>query len=200
MLADRIKVSIPASKVKLAKELAVARNRKEKRFGAMTYAGKRGSLQAHLLGILPEMAAAHYYGVSVDDRIFEDHGDDGRDLILPVTGVTQLKATTYWSEPWLRAEVEHDHDGIDSYMLAYVDLEDFENVWLIGWLTRAEVISKPRRQLVDGGPLNYVASESELRPVPRPARHLLVDFATAARSGDLRRTKELMLLIESRMT
>jgi hypothetical protein len=165
----------------------------------MTYAGKRGSLQAHLLGILPEMAAAHYYGVNVDERIFEDHGDDGRDLILPVTGVTQIKATTYWSEPWLRAEIEHDHEGIDSYMLAYVDLENIENVWLIGWLPRAEVITKPRKQLVEAGPLNYVAHESELRPIPKPARRLLLEFASAARSGDLSRTSELMSLIEARM-
>jgi len=159
---QRVKIVLSQVKADDAVALAKARNEKQERFGAMTYGDRRGSLEAHLLGILPEMAAAEHFGVDLDRRIFYGHGDDGEDLVLPQYGVTQLKATTFWSDPWLRAEVEHDHDWIQTYMLAYVDAKNVRNVWLVGWLPRWEVIAKPTGRLVEGGPLNYLAKESEL--------------------------------------
>lgn len=162
---QRIKIELPEELTKKILATALSRNGKEKRFGGMNYGKVRGSLQAHLIGMTAEVAVAHYFNVEFDERIFHNRGDDGKDLTLPNYGVTQVKSTTYWSDPWLRAEIEHDKDYIDTYLLVYVDKEDLSCVWMIGWLPRAEVIKKPQKRLVDDGPLNYVASCEELYPV-----------------------------------
>jgi hypothetical protein len=162
----RVKVEIPKELTEKIKQIAGDRNKKEKRFGGMNYGDVRGSLQAHVIGMTAEAAVAQYFGVDVDERIFHNKGDDGKDLILPDPfRVTQVKSTTYWSEPWLRAEIEHDKEYIDTYMLVYVDKEDLSCVWIVGWLPRSEVIKLPKKQLVKGGPMNYVAAEKELMPV-----------------------------------
>jgi hypothetical protein len=162
---ERIKINMPPELVEKINRLAGARNKKEKRFGGMNYGNVRGSLQAHVIGMTAEAAVAHHFGADVDERIFHNKGDDGRDLELPTYGVTQVKSTTYWSDPWLRAEIEHDKDYIQTYLLVYVDKEDLSCVWMIGWLPRTEVVTKPKKQLVEHGPWNYVVPEKELHPV-----------------------------------
>lgn len=197
----RIKITLPSEKVEKAYSLAVKRNQKETRFGGMTYGGKRGSLEAHLLGILPEMAVAHYFDVNVDERIFSDCGDDGEDLVLPFYGTTQVKATTYWNDPLLRAEVEHDHAGIDSYLLTFVDkrLIKPEEVWIIGWLPRSEVIKSPKNKLLKNGPLNYIVSETELRPVVQDNKELILSLVESIRLKEVNKAQVFMKEILSRM-
>lgn len=158
---NRLKIETTKEQRQRAESIAYARNKKEQKFGAMTYGGKRSGIEAHLLGVIVELVVAEYFGVDVDTRVFNNSGDDGTDLVLPNYGRTQIKGTTYWTKPWLRAEVEHDHVGIDTYFLAYVN-PDISEVWLIGWLPRSEVILKPKKTLVDDGPLNYIAKETEL--------------------------------------
>ena len=172
-MEDQIRIVLPRDKVAEVKQLASQRNRKEEKFGAMTYGGERGSCEAHLIGLFAEMAAAVYFGVNVDSRIFEDHGDDGEDLVLPGYGVTQIKASTY-DPPWLRAEVQHDHPGIETYMVAIVKREQVHSTYegdvevvLSGWLPREKVITKKPK--VIRGPLSYVWEERELYPIERVA-------------------------------
>jgi len=130
------------------KKIAELINKKEKRFGAMTYSGgkiTRQSLEAHVIGMVAELAVAHYF--DIDRRIFEDHGDDGQDLFLPHYGITQVKSTTYWKDPWLRAEVKHDHEEIQTYMLACVNPHNYNRIELIGQLPRNEVIKLPKKKM-----------------------------------------------------
>lgn len=198
----RIKIDMPPELVEKITSLAGARNKKEKRFGGMNYGNVRGSLQAHVIGMTAEAAVAHYFGVDVDERIFHNKGDDGKDLVIPGFGVTQVKSTTYWSEPWLRAELEHDKDYIETYLLVYVDKEDLSCVWMIGWLPRHVVVTLPKKRLVDRGPLNYVAAEKDLCPVPakaEPAKDLLLRYTKAMFRKDAE-AKELFNKVLERMT
>lgn len=171
---DFISIVLPRDKVAEVKQLASQRNRKEETFGARTYDGVCESYEAHLMGAFGEMAAAIHFGVDVDRRIFDEHGDDGEDLLLPVYGVTQIKATSYHLYPWLRAEVCHDRPSIQTYMAAAVEkryvhpeYEGDVEVKLIGWLPREKVIT--RRPEVIRGPLSYVWKDWELNPIERVA-------------------------------
>lgn len=185
---DGIKVRLPKRRIAELKQIAQQRNQKQRRFGAMTYGGgriTRGSLEAHLIGMVAEVASAYYYGVDVDRRIFHNHGDDGEDLTLPLYGTTQVKSTTYWSDPWLRAEMEHDHEGIQTYMLVCVDTDDYTNVRLVGQMPREEVIQLPQKRCKIGGPYNYVGSMADLHPLYRPSKSLvMIEFAQAIRENN----------------
>lgn len=202
--SNRIKVKIPQDILEQIVQIAKDRNKKQAKFGAMTYEGgrkQRASLEAHVIGMVAETAAAIHFGGEIDKRIFENHGDDGRDLNLPKYGVTQVKATTYWTDPWLRAEVEHDKDYLDTYMLAYVDENNYRAAWLVGWLPRSEVIKLPQEKCKSNGPLNYVCKEIGLRdfdppsPPITPKRELLRSFIKSIldKSSDCKRLYDEVL-------
>ena len=140
-------------------ELAKKRNAKESKFGAMTYGNKRGGLEAHLIGIIPEIAVARILGVNVDERIFDNHGDDGVDLVSEV-GKIGVKTTTYGNDPFLRVELEHFADSIDFYILCYYEPQkDKLKVEIIGWASKDEVSKAPQRRFLRNGPMNYVLTE-----------------------------------------
>lgn len=159
----RIKVTLTEPQYQQAVQLAQARNKKERRFGAMTYGEVRGSLEAHVIGIVPEMAVNILGGGEIDARIFESHGDEGIDTKLPELGLCGIKTTTYGDDPYLRVEIEHFRDDIDSYILCYYDPKQPRDVWVVGWATKDEVKRGRQKCFVRGGPLNYVLFERDLR-------------------------------------
>lgn len=166
----RIRVDIPIGKVKRAVEFAKKRNGKENKFGAMTYGGKLSGIKAHVIGILAEEAVAQYFGKSIDTEVFDSHGDDGVDLpSVPGYGSVGVKSTTYGDDPYMRVEIEHFSDRVDSYVLVYVnpDLTKLE-VFLIGWAKKEEVSKAVQKRFSIGksgrfGPMNYVLEEHQLR-------------------------------------
>jgi hypothetical protein len=150
------------------RELALKRNRKEKKFGACTYGGKQGSSMAHFIGLVGEYAVAKSVGTQVDERIFEDHGDDGIDI---EDGKWGVKTTTYIHDPYLRVEVHHFSEDIYGYILcAYkpnVNIRKLNvvgrKVNIVGWASREEVRSANKRVLRSGGPLNYILKDHQLK-------------------------------------
>lgn len=159
----RVKIVLSDEQFEYANNLADARNRKECRFGAMTYGGVRGSKQAHLIGIIPEIAVCIVGGGEVDARIFDSHGDEGIDANLSELGKIGIKTTTYGDDPYLRVEMEHFRDDIDAYVLCCYNEHRPKEVWIIGWATKDEVKQGQQRQFVHGGPVNYVLCEKDLR-------------------------------------
>jgi hypothetical protein len=163
LIYRRVNVALEKKELEYAYTLAKARNGKEKRFGAMTYGGVRNGIEAHLLGIVPEIAIAKYFNVSVDSRIFSFHGDDGIDLSSTPLGRIGVKSTSYTEEPYLRVEIEHFNPQIDTYVLCAYTIKMFDHVSVIGWATRDEVKTAKKIRFIKTGPLNYVLYEPELR-------------------------------------
>ncbi len=143
------------------KDLAKNRNKKEKKFGACTYGRKQGSCMAHFIGIVGEYAVAKSLNTTVDERIFEDHGDDGIDLDSGKWGV---KTTTYLNDPYLRVEVHHFNEGINGYVLcAYKPEVNLRRVDIVGWASKDEVKTSEKAVLRHGGPLNYILKKHQLK-------------------------------------
>ena len=140
--------------------LVKGRNQKEAKFGAMTYDNRRGGAEAHLIGLFGEMGVAKLLGLPVDERIFEDSGDDGVDLF----GDKKLgvKCTTYLNEPYLRVEIEHHNRELDGYVLCAMNKQKAHEIHVIGWATVPMVEAAVQKQFVPNGPNNYVLYEHEL--------------------------------------
>jgi len=153
-------VTLKNSELKYLLDLTKKRNAKKARFGAMTYGGKQGSGMAHFIGLVGEYAVAKSIGAEVDTRIFEDHGDDGIDLLEEKWGV---KTTTYLNDPYLRVEVHHFNEEIKGYVLcAYNPRQDLRRVEIVGWALREEVRKAKQATLRRGGPLNYIMKKEQL--------------------------------------
>lgn len=134
--------------------IARARNTKESVFGAMTYRGVRGSLEAHVLGIVPEAAVAMILGLRVDRTVRSERGDDGYNLDSP-EGRVSVKTTTYTCDPWLRVEEDQLHEADRFVCCAY---GGGLSVDVVGWASR-EMLDSPEAKsgrLVTGGPLNRI--------------------------------------------
>jgi hypothetical protein len=161
----RVKISLTQEEYDFSASIAKQRGAKESRFGAMTYGNKRGGIEAHMLGVIPEMAVAKLLGCEIDTEVFDSHGDNGIDLQSKRHGKIGVKNTTYKNDPFLRVEAEHFHDNIDIYILCSYDMNPHNVVNLIGYAKKEEVIEAEKRVFVDGGPLNYVLEEQDLHPI-----------------------------------
>lgn len=159
----RIKVKLPKKLKDEALALAQERNKKEKRFGGKTYNDTMTAQNSHNLGIVGEAITAFHLGVPIDSRIFHNKGDDGVDLVHPTLGNIAVKTTTYWDDPYLRAEVKRDFEIIDTYILCYVD-PTLDETWIIGYITRDELHRvATKRKLGRFLPENYICKEQDLK-------------------------------------
>lgn len=164
----RTNVILPKDKIREAYLIAKKRNQKEAKYGAMTYGGVRGGFEAHLVGMLGEMAVAHHFGLDVDKVIYDDHGDDGIDLAVAGFGLSQVKTTTYWQKPFLRVELEHYREDVKSYFLCalwFPDIPTTRTVEIVGWAPQELVAAQEPRRLGPQLPLNYILEEQELQPL-----------------------------------
>jgi hypothetical protein len=159
----RIKIKLPKKLKDEALALAQERNKKEKRFGGKTYNDTMTAQNSHNLGIIGEAIAAYYLEVPIDSRIFHNKGDDGVDLVHPTLGNIAVKTTTYWDDPYLRAEVKRDFEIIDTYILCYVN-PNLDETWIIGYISRDELHKNAKvRKLGKFLPLNYILGEDKLQ-------------------------------------
>lgn len=162
---DIIKIKITKKLRTEAETLGKARNEKSKRFGQRLYSEtskiKSGN-ETHYLGVIAELTVAKYFSIEMNKEIYDSHGDCGHDLIIPGLGKTELKTTTYVNDPFLRAELKKDHEGIDNYLLVAVD-DDY--AYIIGYIPRSELILLKPRKLLKFGPVNYIATTKELYPI-----------------------------------
>lgn len=164
----RIKVKLKPQEIEYIKGLSEQRNAKEKRFGAKTYNNKLTGQGAHLIGLAAEFAVSQLFNLKLDDAIYHNRGDSGVDLKISFDNKTMgiaVKATTYRDEPFLRAEVKHNNDKIDIYILCYVNKDDVSEVELVGWQYRTIVEKAKIRKFSQFGPQNYVLKETELRSI-----------------------------------
>lgn len=123
--------------------------------------GSQGRFDAHLTGVLGEVAVAKAVGSEFDDRIYV-RGDAGHDL--PISGhAADVKATsTHTPEPSLLVRADRKPSA-EMFILAH-RIED-RTVRLVGWADRQMVTDRsPERK--PGARRNYVVPFEELRPIP----------------------------------
>lgn len=158
----RIPIDLPQDKREEALDLAKQRNKKEKRFGGKTYNDTMTAQDSHNMGIIAEAAVAHYLGVDIDRRIFNNRGDDGVDLVCPRFGNIAVKSTSYYDDPYLRAEVKRDFDIIDTYILVYV-APTLDKIELVGYISRKDLHTKGKRKKLGRFlPENWICKEGDL--------------------------------------
>jgi hypothetical protein len=145
----------------LARDLALGRNEKFSRYGAMTYT-YTDSFVAHWLGARGEIAVANHYRVPVDEAIHELHGDEGDDLLIHGRRC-QVKATSYWDEPLLRVET-HKQKMLErcEFYFCVVSIAYEPMAQLVGWASRREVLDAPLVRFGKAKHENYVLEEHEL--------------------------------------
>jgi hypothetical protein len=163
--ARRLMVSITSKEGKRAVALAKARNGKESRYGAMTYGNVCKGIEAHILGLFGEIAVTKAMGSPLDERIFEDTGDDGTDTEIPGVGRVGIKLTTYLEDPYLRVEKEHFDETLVAYILCALNKKAPYRVYVIGWATPAMVKAGYEKQFTENGPVNYVLQEYQLADI-----------------------------------
>jgi hypothetical protein len=162
----RIPIKITQTQLKKLQDLAKARNAKSKRFGEQTYNNKQTGNDTHLIGLLGEFAVSQHFEVPLDENIYDNHGDVGADFVLEELGRTEVKTTTYISEPLLRVPIDSISKKTDAYILCAIDKKDYSRVYIIGWLNAKKVIQAKQKKLSRYGPKNYIVEENQLKNVP----------------------------------
>lgn len=158
----RIPIDLPQDKREEALDLAKQRNKKEKRFGGKTYNDTMTAQDSHNMGIIAEAATAHFLGVDIDRRIFNNKGDDGVDLVCPKFGNIAVKSTSYYDDPYLRAEVKRDFEIIDTYILVYVS-PTLDKIELVGYISRKDLHTKGKQKKLGRFlPTNWICKERDL--------------------------------------
>lgn len=144
---------------------------KDKRSGdRYNWDGAERRLMRNIEGYMGEYAASYHYGVEFKGEVRAGCGDDGFDLELGGKRLG-IKATSNKRGCLLvkRGEARNPKTMPVAYLLCLVDIEK-GRVELRGVADRDRVLAAhPLRRMVEGGPLNHVLSQEELRP-PRGAR------------------------------
>tara|TARA_Y100000593_G_scaffold94271_1_gene192580 strand:+ start:10356 stop:10979 length:624 start_codon:yes stop_codon:yes gene_type:complete len=147
-------------------------NRKKKDPFDLTEPNHVESEWTHKLGLIGEVAVAQYFGVSIDENIYDDHGDDGTDLVIPeLGGRVDVKTTPYCHDPYLRVPMGKPKDkekmkNVDAYVSCCYDKSKPNMVQIIGWQKKEIVIKSEKKRFLDQGPLNYKLEEHELEQIP----------------------------------
>jgi hypothetical protein len=157
---NRIDITLSSTELKEAKTLGKRRSKKEARFGRGFF--DRPSVIGHTYGVVSEWGCAKLFGIDFDRRIFDDHGDDGFDLVLPGTYSCEVKTTSYTIAPMLRVEVNKINEEIDIYIACCINRYTLQ-CWFFGWTEQNYVKRAEKKQLRSDGPLNYILTERELR-------------------------------------
>jgi hypothetical protein len=123
--------------------------------------GSQDRFEAHLTGVLGEVAVAKAARSEMDKQIYV-HGDAGHDL--PIAGYSaDVKATaTHVPEPDLIVPADSEPTA-EMYVLAH-RIEE-RKVRLVGWADKDTLTDRaPERE--PGSTLNYIVPFDELRPIP----------------------------------
>lgn len=117
--------------------------------------------EAHLTGVLGEMAVCKALRAEMDDKIYVC-GDPGHDLRISGKRADVKATATDKSLPDLLVPVDQDPDA-DLYILAH-QLDD-RMIRLLGWVDHKILTDRHPKQH-PGSKHNYVVKPHELRPVP----------------------------------
>jgi len=179
----RVIVNLTDEEINKAKGLAKKRNEKEKYFGRGRHghlSDKAGSSEAsHAAGLIAEIAVAKHFGVQIDERIFDKHGDDGYDMVIDALGgKVDVKSFIdhgngmVMKDPHLKVPCEKKKDlekmkNVDVYLGVCYEKKKPKEVHLFGWETKDNLLKKGRKKRYGQQyPLNYVLYENELNPIP----------------------------------
>ena len=162
----RVTVNLTDKQLDKLDQLAKARNKKSKRFGACTYNSDQTGNDTHLIGLLGEFAVSQHFEVPLDETIYDNHGDVGADFVIDGLGRAEVKTTTYYAEPLLRVPVDSISKKTDAYILCAVNKNNLKQVQIIGWLGTKKVIQARQQKLSRYGPKNYIIAEESLKDIP----------------------------------
>jgi len=178
----RVIVKLTNEDIDKAREIAKKRNEKEKYFGRGRHghlSDKAGGSEAsHASGLIGEIAVAKYFGVEIDEKIYDKHGDDGYDMVIDsLGGKVDVKSFIdhgsglIMKDPHLKVPCELKKDlkkmeNVDVYLGVCYDKKKPKEVHLFGWETKDNFLKAGTRRYGPQYPLNYVLTENELRPIP----------------------------------
>lgn len=117
--------------------------------------------EAHLTGVLGEMAVSKTFRAEMDDKIYV-HGDPGHDLLVAGKRIDVKSTGTDKSLPDLLVPVDQDPDA-DLYVLAH--RIDDRTIRLLGWADH-EILTDRNPKQHPGSKRNYVIGPHELQPMP----------------------------------
>lgn len=115
-------------------------------------------------GRLGERTLSLRFGLKMNDKVYNKFvGDGGEDFKL-----TDVKAITYWSDPWLKITPRELVDSKRNHILYYpaIGLDEYrKRAWIIGYATRAEAQSaKMKTFKAEYGPMHSIYHEN-LHPI-----------------------------------
>lgn len=154
-------VELTTAQMVRAEEIAQSRNDSYASINGGRVCGNQSSTDAHLTGVVGELAYALHYDESIDTEIYE-YGDGGYDFSPGSLKIDTKTTATYINRPSLIVPVEPSPRA-DLYFFLH-RIEE-RKVRIIGFATRATVVDQtPIRK--PGDDLNFVVPQSDLRLPP----------------------------------
>ncbi|MFC7028510.1 hypothetical protein ACFQH8_15980 [Halomicroarcula sp. GCM10025710] len=142
-----------------ARGIAYRRSRSYESIDGGQVHGEQSYRDAHLTGVVGELAVAQLYDGRIDRDVYE-HGDEGHDLIFGRTTFdVKTTKTTALSRPDLIVPV--DPTPIADYYFLTHWVEE-HRVRVIGYASRGTVLDREPRRF-PGETLNYVVPPTELQ-------------------------------------
>jgi hypothetical protein len=154
-------VELTDREFRIAQHVAAARKLSYRGADVGETFGDLDDLDAHLTGVLGEMAVCKVSQAELDDKIYV-RGDPGHDLRLGGHRVDVKSTNTDLSLPDLLVGADSDPES-DLYILAH--RLDERRVRLVGWADHGTLMDRSPRKY-PGSRRNYVVEFHELRPLP----------------------------------
>ncbi len=154
-------VELSTAQFARAEEIAQSRSDSYIPINGGRVCGNQSSTDAHLTGVVGELAYAIHYDESIDSEIYE-HGDNGYDFSPGSLTIDTKTTATHIEHPSLIVPVE-PRPTADLYFFLH-RIEE-RKVRIIGFTTLATVLDQtPIRK--PGDNLNFVVPQTELRLPP----------------------------------
>jgi len=149
-----------------ARRIAEARNRSYDGIDGGRVCGEQTRSDAHLTGVIGELAYAIQYNKKIDESIYS-HGDGGQDFTTGPITIDTKNTRTHIDRPALIVPVEPAPTADIYFLLHQINKR---KVRIIGFATHAAVTDRePVRK--PGDTLNYVVPQEELRLPPDLYEH-----------------------------
>ena len=158
-LTDFPVVKLSDQQLREAKRIASRRSESYEAIDGGRVHGNQTYQDAHLTGVVGELAVAQLYDGTIDRRVY-DHGDNGHDLVFGQTTLdVKTTQTSALSRPDLIVPVDPTPTA-DYYFLTHW-LDDY-HVRILGYASRETILDREPRRF-PGTTLNYVVPPTELQ-------------------------------------
>jgi len=158
-LSDFPVVQLTDQQLQEAKSVACRRSESYESIDGGRVHGEQSCQDAHLTGVVGELAVAQLYDGTVDREVYE-RGDDGHDLAFGRTTIdVKTTQTTAISRPDLIIPIDPKPTA-DYYFLTH--WIDDHQVRVLGYSSQDTVLDREQRQF-PGSTLNYVVQHAELQ-------------------------------------